>query len=317
MLTMSTLLAAPFARAQTATKVHRVTYLAANPPQWFQHLLTALTQGLRALGYVDGRNLVFEVRHAEGKMERLPEIAAELVRSKPDVIVTGTNPFTHAAKRATQTIPIVMIVGTDVVNEGFVASLARPGGNITGLTWDVGVVTMAKRFDFLKEALPKLSRVAVLWDPGADAAAFESAIKEGAASLGLKLIWLKVTDDLEALFAEAQRAGAEAIFTGGGGRLFRLRKEVVALAARHRLPDTHYSAEFVEAGGLMSYAPNLPDMFRRAATHIDKILRGAKPAELPVEQPARIDLVVNLKTARALGLSLPNSLLVRADRVIE
>jgi len=171
------------------------------------------------------------------------------VRDKPDVIVTGTNQGTHAAKRATRTIPIVMIVGTDVIKEGFVASLGRPGGNITGLTWDVGVVTMAKRFEFLKEALPGLSRVAVLWDSGADAAAFESAIKEGAASVGLKLVWLKVTDDLEPLFAEAQRAGAQAIFTGGGARLFRMRKEVVALSARYRLPDTHYSGEFVEAGG--------------------------------------------------------------------
>jgi putative ABC transport system substrate-binding protein len=282
-----------------------------------QHLVTALTEGLRALGYVEGRNLVLEWRHADAKVERFPELAYEVVRDKPDVIVTGTNPGTHAAKRATQTIPIVMIVGTDVVEEGFVASLGRPGGNITGLTWDVGVVTMAKRFEFLKEALTKLSRVAVLWDAGADAAAFESVIKEGAASIGLRLIWLKVSDDLEPLFAEAQRAGAEAIFTGGGARLFRLRKEVVALAARYRLPDTHYSAEFVEVGGLMSYAPNLPDMYRRAATHIDKILRGAKPAELPVEQPTRIDLVVNLKTAKALGLSLPTTLLVRADRVIE
>lgn len=317
MLAMGTLLAASFARAQTATRVYRVVWLGANPPKGTEHLITALTEGLRSHGYVEGRNLVFEYRHADGKIERLPELAAEVVRSRPDVIVTGTNPPTHTAKRATQTIPIVMIVGTDVVNEGLVASLGRPGGNITGLTWDVGVVTMAKRFEFLKEAMPKLSRVAVLWDPGADAAAFESAIKEGAASLGLKLIWLKVTDDLEALFAETQRAGAEAIFTGGGARLFRLRKEVVALAARYRLPDTHYSGEFVEAGGLMSYAPNLPDMFRRAAIHIDKILRGAKPAELPVEQPTRIDLVVNLKTAKALGLSLPNSLLVRADRVIE
>jgi putative ABC transport system substrate-binding protein len=317
MLTMSTLLATSFARAQTPTKVHRVSLLATIPPQTVQHLVTALTEGLRSRGYVEGRNLVFEYRHSDGKTEGLSERAAELVRSRPDVILTGTNPQTHAARRATQTIPIVMIVGTDVVHEGIVASLGRPGGNVTGLTWDVGVVVVAKRFELLKEALPKLSRVAVLWDPGADAARFESAIGEGAASASLKLIWLKVTDDLEALFGEAQRAGAEAVFTGGGGRLFRLRKEVVALAARHRLPDMHYSAEFVEAGGLMSYGPNLPDMFRRAAIHVDKILRGAKPAELPVEQPNQIDLVVNLKTAKALGLSLPNSLLVRADRVIE
>jgi putative ABC transport system substrate-binding protein len=316
-LATSALLGAALARAQTAGKVHRVVWLGVNPPMTFQHLITALTEGLRSHGYVEGRNLVFEYQHTDGKVERLPQLAAELVRSRPDVIVTSTNPYTHAAKRATQTIPIVMIVGTDVVNEGFVASLGRPGGNITGLTWDVGVVTMAKRFEFLKEALPGLSRVAVLWDSGADAAAFESAIKEGAASVGLKLIWLKVTDDLEPLFAEAQHAGAQAIFTGGGARLFRMRKEVVALSARHRLPDTHYSGEFVEAGGLMSYAPNLPDMFRRAALHIDKILRGAKPAELPIEQPIRVDLLINLKTAKALGLALPTSLLLRADRVIE
>lgn len=316
-LAASALLGAALARAQTAGKVHRVTWLGVVPPQTFQHLVTALTEGLRALGYVEGRNLVLEWRHADGKVERFAELASEVVRSKPDVIVTGTNPGIHAAKRATRTIPIVMIVGTDVVKEGFVASLGRPGGNITGLTWDVGVVTMAKRFEFLKEALPGLSRVAVLWDSGADAAAFESAIKEGAASVGLKLVWLKVTDDLEPLFAEAQRAGAQAIFTGGGARLFRMRKEVVALSARYRLPDTHYSGEFVEAGGLMSYAPNLPDMFRRAATYVDKILRGAKPAELPVEQPIRVDLVINLRTAKALGLALPNSLLLRADRVIE
>ena len=232
-------------------------------------------------------------------------------------MTVSTNPGTNAAKRATQTIPIVMIVSTDVVKEGFVSSLARPGGNITGLTWDVGLEIVAKRFEFLKEALPKLSRVAVLWDAGQDAAGFESVIKEGAASVGVKLIWLNVAEDLEPAFAEARRAGAQAIFTGGGARLFRLRKEVVALAARYRLPDSHYSAEFAEAGGLMSYAPNVPDMYRRAATYVDKILRGAKPADLPVEQPTRIDLLVNRTTAKALGLSLPQSLLLRAERVIE
>jgi putative ABC transport system substrate-binding protein len=317
MLATSTLLAAALARAQTATKVHRVTFLGTIPPQTVQHLLTALSEGLRSHGYVEGRNLLMEHRHTDGKSERLPELAAEVVRSRPDVIVTGTNPHTHAVKRATQTIPVVMIVGTDVVNEGFAASLGRPGGNITGLTWDVGIVTVGKRFEFLKEAVPKLSRVAVLWDSGADAVAFESAIKEGAANVGLKLIWLTFAGDLEAHFAEAQRAGAEAIFTGGGGGLFRVRNEIVALATRYRLPDMHYATEFVEAGGLMSYAPNLPDMFRRAAVHIDKILRGAKPAELPIEQPTRIDLVINLRTAKALGLSLPSSLLLRADRVLE
>jgi putative ABC transport system substrate-binding protein len=317
MVAMSALLTASLSRAQTSAKVYRVTFLLTTPPQSFQHLLTALNEGLRSHGYVEGRNLVMEYRHADGKSERLPELAMEIVRSRPDVIVTGTNPQTHAVKRATQTIPVVMIVGTDVINEGFAASLGRPGGNITGLTWDVGIAMIGKRFEFLKEAVPKLSRVAVLWDPAADPAAFESAIKDGAANVGLKLIWLTFAGDLEAHFAEAQRAGAEAIFTGGGARLFLARKEIVALAARYRMPDMHYTAEFVEAGGLMSYAPNLPDMFRRAAVYIDKILRGARPAELPIEQPTRLDLVINLRTAKALGLSLPNSLLLRADRVLE
>ena len=317
MIATSALLVASLARAQTAGKVPRVGFLALYPPDGFQHLITALMEGFRGHGYVDGRNLVFEWHHADGKVERLAEAALELARSRPDVIVTGTNPGTNAAKRATQTIPIVMIVSTDVVKEGFVSSLARPGGNITGLTWDVGLEIVAKRFEFLKEVLPKISRVAVLWDPGQDAAGFESVIKEGAASVGVKLIWLNVAEDLEPAFAEARRAGAQAIFTGGGARLFRLRKEVVSLAARYRLPDSHYSAEFAEAGGLMSYAPNVPDMYRRAANYVDKILRGAKPADLPVERPTRIDLLVNRTTAKALGLSLPQSLLLRAERVIE
>ena len=311
------LLAAPLARAQTAGRIYRVGYLATYPPQTFSQLLVALIEGLRDLGYVEGRNLVFDRRHADGKTERLPEVASELARSNPDVIVTSVNAQTHAAKRATQTIPIVMIVGTDVVAEGFVASLARPGGNITGLTWDVGLEIMAKRFEFLKEALPRVSRVAVLWDPGQDAQAFRRVIEQGAAAVGVTLIWPEVTDDLEKAFATAVRERAEAVFTGGGSRLFRMRKEVVELAARHRLPDTHYSGEFVEAGGLMSYAPNLPDMFKRAATHIAKILRGAKPGDLPVEQPAKVDLLINLKTAKALGITIPPSLLIRADRVIE
>ena len=317
MIATSALLVASLARAQTAGKVPRVGFLALYPPDGFQHLIAALMEGFRGHGYVDGRNLVFEWHHADGKVERLAEAALELARSRPDVIVTGTNPGTNAAKRATQTIPIVMIVSTDVVKEGFVSSLARPGGNITGLTWDVGLEIVAKRFEFLKEVLPKISRVAVLWDPGQDAAGFESVIKEGAASVGVKLIWLNVAEDLEPAFAEARRAGAQAIFTGGGARLFRLRKEVVALAARYRLPDSHYSAEFAEAGGLMSYAPNVPDMYRRAATYVDKILRGAKPADLPIERPTRLDLLVNRTTAKALGLSLPQSLLLRAERVIE
>jgi putative ABC transport system substrate-binding protein len=312
-------LLAPLAHSQPRGKVRRVGYLATAPITAFTGPFGAFVEGMRALGYVEGNNLALVVRSAEGKPERLDALAVELARSDVEVIVTAVNGQTHAARRATSTIPIVMTVGTDVIKEGFVASLARPGGNITGLTWDVGLEIMAKRFEFLKEALPGLERVAVLWDPGQDAASAAEAIAKGGEQAGLKLIWLNLKDpaELEQLIGIAQRERAQALFTGGGARIFQRRKEVVVLAAKYRLPDTHYSAEFVDAGGLMSYAPNLPAMFRRAATYVDKILRGARPADLPVEQPTKIDLVINLRTAKAFGLSLPQLLLVRADRVIE
>ena len=307
----------PVALAQERGKVHRVAFLALNAPQTFSHLVAALLEGLRELGYTEGRNLIFDVRHADGKPERLPQVARELVASKPDVIVTGINVQTQAAKQATRTIPIVMAVGTGVVEEGIVASLARPGGNVTGVTWDVGLEVMPKRFDFLKEAVPRLSRVAVLWDQGQDAAEFKRAIEHGGAAARVTLIWIDYNDDLEEMFRAAVRAKAQAVFTAGGARFFRHRKAIVELATKYRLPDTHYAGEFVEAGALMSYAPNLPNLLKRAAVYVDKILRGANPAELPVERPIRLDLLINLKTARSLGLTIPQSLLLRADRVIE
>ncbi len=317
MLSAGALLVAPLARAQQAAKVYRVGYLAVSPRPAIGPLYDAFKDALRELGYVEGRNLVLEFRSAEGKPERLPELANDLVRSKVDVIVTAINAITHAARRATTTIPIVMIVGTDVVGEGFVASLAKPGGNVTGLTWDVGVEVMAKRFEFLKEAVPKASRIAVLWDPGQDAPAFKRAIEQGGKAVGATLIWPEVTDELEPAFETAVREGAQALFTGGGARLYRFRQRVVDLAAKYRLPDTYHDSAFADAGGLMSYAPNLVGMFRRSAVYVDKILKGAKPGDLPVEQPTRLELVINLKTARALGLTIPPSLLLRADRVIE
>ena len=274
-------------------------------------------QQLRELGYVEGRNLVIDYRSAEGKPERLPELVRDLVRSKVEVIVTATNIVTRAAWQTTKVAPIVMTVGTDVVAEGFAASLARPGGNVTGVTWDVGVEVMAKRFEFLKEIMPNVSRIAVLFDPGQDAPGFKRAIEEGGKAIDATLIWPEVTDELEPAFEMAVRERAQALLTGGGARLYRLRNKVVELAIRHRLPDTHYDSAFVDAGGLMSYAPNLAALFKRAAVYVDKILKGAKPGDLPVEQPTRIDLVINLKTAKALGLKLPQSLLLRADRVIE
>ena len=318
LLATGALLAAPMVEAQPAGKVYRIGWLTLGKPSPSSAYLTeALKEGLRELGYVEGRNYAIEARSAEGKMDRLDAAAAELTGSKVDVIVTNVNATTHAAKRATKTIPIVMTVGTDVVEEGFAASLARPGGNITGLTWDVGVDMMAKRFEFLKEAVPKLARVAVLWDPGQDAPGFKRAIEEGGKAAGLKLIWPEVADDLEPAFAIAVRENAQALFTGGGNRMFMARKRVVELAAKHRLPDAHYDSAFVDDGGLMSYAPNLPALFKGAAKHIDRILKGAKPGDLPVERPMRIDLVINLKTARTLGLTIPQSILLRADRVIE
>ncbi|MEW6687801.1 MAG: ABC transporter substrate-binding protein [Pseudomonadota bacterium] len=303
--------------AQERGKVHRVVYLSPNPVQTVAPLMQALLEGLRELGYTQGRNLAFEIRHADGKLERLPEVARELVASKPDVIVTGINITTHAVRRLTRTIPIVMAVGTGVVEDGLVASLARPGGNVTGVTWDVGLEVMPKRFDFLKEAVPNLSRVAVLWDQGQDTREFKGAIEQGGAAAGLTLIWIDYDDDHEQMFKAAAREKAQAVFTSGGGRFFRHRKVIVELAAKYRLPDSHYSAEFVEAGGLISYAPNLANLFKRTAVYVDKILRGANPAELPVERPIRLELLINLKTAKALGVTVPQSLLLRADRVIE
>lgn len=311
------LLAAPFTRAQQPRRIYRIAYLSASPRPTFSSVYDAFIQGLSDLGYVEGKNLVIEHRSAEGKPERLPQLAADLVHAKVEVIVTGTNIVTRAAWQATKSTPIVMTVGTDVIGEGFAASLAKPGGNVTGVTWDVGVEVMAKRFEFLREAMPRLSRIAVLWDPGQDAPAFKGAIEQGGKAIGATLIWPEVTDELEPAFETAVREGAEALFTGGGPRLYRLRKKVVELAARHRLPDTHYDSAFVEAGGLMSYAPNLAGMFRRAAVYVDKILKGAKPGDLPIEQPTRLDLVINLRTAKALGLTIPPSLLIRADKVID
>jgi putative ABC transport system substrate-binding protein len=310
-------LAAPLVRAQAADKVYRIGYVSTYPSQKPSHLLAAFLDALRALGYVEGRNLVFDHRHAGGRAERMPQVMRELADSNPDVIVTSVNAQTRAAKQATQTIPIVMIIGTDVEAEGFVASLARPGGNITGLSWDVDLKNLGKRLELLKEAVPTLSRIAVLWDPGQDARASKATYEQAGAALGLTLIWIDYTADLEQMFRAAQRERAEALFSGGGARLFGNRRKIVELAAKYRLPDAHYTGEFVEAGGLMSYAPNLAARFRQAATYVDRILRGASPADLPVERPEKIELLINLGTARALGLAIPQSLLLRADRVIE
>jgi putative ABC transport system substrate-binding protein len=320
LLSAGALLLPAAARAQPAERVHRVAYLTLYRPQARNRYTDILLAALRELGYVEGRNLVFDYRHGDGDLGRMPEAAAAMVRGKPDVIVTPVNAYTRFAQQATRKIPIVMVVGTDVIKEGFVADLARPGGNITGLAWDAGLGVFSKRIEFLKEILPGLQRLAVLWDQGQDAAGFREIFASDAGAAGLSVVWLDVEKqeaDLEPHFARAAREGAQALATGGGNRLFRRHKEVVALAAKYRLPDTHYDSLFVEAGGLMSYAPSLQGLFRRSAAYVDKILRGANPADLPIQQPTQFELVINLKTARTLGIDIPRPLLLRADRLVQ
>jgi putative ABC transport system substrate-binding protein len=285
------------------------------------HLWEAFRQGLRELGYVEGQNLVIEYRYAEGRDDRLADLAAELVRLKVDVIVAVAGAAaTRAVQHATRTIPIVMAGGIDPVGDGLVASLARPGGNTTGFS-NLTVELPGKRLEILKEAVPQSARIAVLANPAT--AGYESAMNNltvAARALGLHLhvVELRRADELDATFAAMTRAGADALLVVGEPLLLdSLRGRTVDLAATHRLPTMYSQKSSVEAGGLMSYGPSLPDMHRRAATYVDKILKGAKPADLPVEQPSKFELVLNLKTAKALGITFPPTLLIQADKVIQ
>jgi putative tryptophan/tyrosine transport system substrate-binding protein len=316
------LLAAPLAaRAQQPAKIARVGYLSldvATSP----HLREAFLQGLRDLGYVEGRNVVIEYRDAEGKSERLPALAAELVALKVDVIVAGGTPHALAAKQATRTLPIVFASPPAPVESGLVTSLARPGGNVTGLAGHAPEL-VGKRLEVLKQAVPGVSRVAILWQPGAigDRPA-RDMLKGGevaARSLGVRLQFVEARgrEDFDRAFSEMTRERAGALTVLYSSMFFDERRRVVDLASKNRLPALYPSRESVDAGGLMSYGPNLADLFRRAATYVDKILKGAKPADLPVEQPTKFELVINLKTAKLLGLTIPPSLLLRADQIIE
>jgi len=316
------LLAAPLAAgAQQAAKVARIGYLstnlAANP-----HTHEAFRQGLRDLGYVEGRNVVIEYRDAEGKFERLPALAAELVALKVDVIVAGGNSLARAAKQATRTLPIVFASVSDPVGSGLVTSLARPGGNVTGAAI-LSPELVGKRLELLTLAVPGVSRVAVLWLPGALGERTEKdMLKEAdvaARALGVQLQFVEARGpaDLDRAFSDMTRARAGALTVLPSLMFLREHRRLVDLAAKHRLPAVYTVKEYVDAGGLMAYAPNLADVFRRAATYVDRILKGAKPGDLPVEQPTKFELVINLKTAKALGLTIPPSLLQRADQVIE
>ena len=309
------------AGAQPPEKVPRVGYLnpgsSSDPVR--QRRLEALRQGLRDLGYVEGQNIALEPRWAEGKFDRYPALAADLVRSKVDVIVAWSGAATKAAQEATRTIPIVMSAVNAPVGSGLVASLARPGGNVTGTTVMAPDV-VGKRLELLKEVVPKVSRVAVLQNPDNPARAFLlREVEARARALGVRLQILEARNppEIDSAFAAMTRERAGA-FLGLSDAIFDTQRgQILELAAKRRLPSIFGNRENAEAGGLMAYGPNFLDLERRAATYVDKILKGAKPADLPVEQPTKFELVLNLRTAQAIGLTIPPSLLLRADRVIE
>ena len=299
-------------------RVPRIGFLTASPSV-FPGRIEAFRQGLRELGYVEGKNIVIEWRYTEGKLDRAPALAAELVRLKVDIIVSSGPTLTDILKEATTTIPIVMGYHTDPVGTGLVASLARPGGNITGLSV-LSPELGGKRLEILKEVVPKLSRVAVLGSstlPGNAETLKETELAAGALGVKLQFVDVLSPKDIEAAFRGAVKGRADAVLAQGSGILNAHRTQVADLAVKSRLPAMYYAAEFVEAGGLMFYGVDFPDLHRRAATYVDKILKGAKPAELPVEQPKKFEFIVNLKAAKQIGLVIPPNVLVRADKVIK
>jgi putative tryptophan/tyrosine transport system substrate-binding protein len=305
--------------AQQTGKVPRIGFLGATSPSVESARIEAFRQGLRELGYAEGKNIVIEWRWAEGKFDRLPDLAADLVRLNVEVIVTGGSTSTGAAKKVTTTIPIVMAQVNDPVGSGFVASLARPGGNITGLSTLVPELS-GKRLELLKEVVPKLSRVAVFGDstqPGYAQVLKETERAAGALRVRLQYLDMLVPADIESAFREASKGRADAVLVLGSPVLISHRRQVVELAVKSRLPATYNQPEFVEAGGLMSYGAGITEMYRRAATYLDKILKGAKPADLPVEQPTKFEFIINLKAAKQIGLTIPPDVLARADKVIK
>ena len=306
------------AQAQQPARIHRIGILSPVSGSVFPARVEAFRQRLRQLGYVEGKNILIEYRYAEGKRERLPDLAAELVRLKVDIIVTIGPSATLAAKKASGTIPIVIASAADPVGTGLVSSLAQPGGNITGLSLMAPDLD-GKRLELLKEAFPKVVRVAFLWQPGGTRGNLTLTEMEAAAkALGLKLLSLQVRglDDFEGAFARAKKERAQALITTTGGLINTQRRQVLDFAAKNRLPAIYHYSEFVEAGGLMSYGPDNTDLWRRAADFVDKILKGAKPADLPVQQATKFEFVVNLNAAKQIGLTIPQRVLARADRVI-
>jgi putative ABC transport system substrate-binding protein len=306
--------------AQQRAGTWRIGFLETSSPSPARvRLLETLRATLRELGYLEGQNIAFESRFAEGKIDRLPGLAAELVGLKVDVIVTSGTPASLAAKQATGTIPIVMAQLADPVGAGLVASLGRPGGNVTGLTTQDADLS-GKRLGFLKEVVPNVSRIALLIDetnPGTVLIARGTQVAARSAGMELQSLGVRGPDELDRAFSAMKEARAGALIVESSSMLFTLRTRLADLALKNRLPTIFAQREYVDAGGLMAYAADFPDLFRRTATFVDKILKGAKPADLPVEQPVKFDFVINLKTAKTLGLDVSPTLLARADAVIE
>ena len=311
----SGLLAAPLAAEAQPAKIARLGVLLFGTPD--TDAFPVIRRGLGALGYVEGRNIVFELRYAEGRPERLPDLASDLVRSKPDLIIAAGGDVAPFAKRATGTIPIVMITSDDPIQGGLVASLARPGGNVTGVTF-VSSDLAGKRLQFLKEAAPRVTRAAVLWNPGHPDGEFAATLAAGR-SLGVQIQSLEVRgrDDFPGAFAAANREQMEALIVVSSRLMTLNRARILDLAAQNRLLLVSGWGPWAAEGGLLSYGPDLDAVIRSSATYVDRILKGTNPADLPVQQPTKFQLVINLRTAKALGLTIPLSLLQRADQVIE
>jgi ABC-type uncharacterized transport system substrate-binding protein len=316
--TLGAVLAAPLGvEAQQAGTVYRIGFLSSSSRPL---VVEAFRHGLRDLGWVEGQNVVIEYRFSDGKVDPLSRLADELVRLKVDVITAGPTPPAMAAKNATSSIPIVMMGVAQPVELGLIASFARPGGNITGVSWSVDLEIIAKGLELIKDVVPKIRRVAILWNPANPAQALAiKDVKLAAQTLGvqLQLLETRAVDEFGGAFAAMARQRAEAVLVVADALFVQHRARLADLEAKHRLPSMHGLVPNVEAGGLMSYGPDIAAVWRRAAFFVDKILKGTKPGDLPVERPTKFDLVVNLKTAKALGLTIPPSLLARADQVIE
>jgi putative tryptophan/tyrosine transport system substrate-binding protein len=305
------------AEAQQPKQTFRIGVLQSGFPASNASRIAAFRDGLRERGYVEGQNIAIDYRYAEGKIDRFPVLAAELVRFKPDVIVTSGSPGIRALMKETNNIPIVMAAIGDAVASGFVKSLAQPGGNVTGLSF-LGSDISTKRLEILKETLPRVTRVVVLRHRASGKLSLEATLAVAhALKLKVQVIEVQGANDFDGAFGAAKKGRAEAINVLASPILYAHRKELVDLTTKHRWPGMYENKEFVEAGGLLSYGANLDDLYRRAATYVDKILKGVKPVDLPVEQPTKFELVINLKTARQIGVTVPQSLLYRADKVIK